>query len=878
MAIELDELAGPDGGAEGRRLAGHWQDQINASKDSSEHKHWIKRGEAIEKRYRDDRSRIDEEGHRRYNSLWSNVEILKPALYGRTPLPIAERRFKDKDPVGRGAAQILERALRNEIEICGYDEALQRAVGDYLLPGRGTVWVRYEPVIGESVSLADDPQTDMRDSEGEIQGLDDEPEDDEKTDFEVTPKGRVRSKLNEGNEEDEGGERSSGMEGEPEEESDDDQEKLDETGDRIIRESTPVDFIGWRDFMTFPARARTWREVTAVCKLVYMSRDQMIKRFGKTVGKQIPLEKDNRGHRDLNTTMQAQEQDKGQVYEIWNKEDKTVYWVAIGYDYLLDRKEDPLGLENFFPTPAPLYANPTNNTLVPVPDFIQYQDQAIQIDELTQRIAMLTKTCKMTGLYNAAQKDIQRVFNESVENELIPVDDWSAFAESGGIESNWSLMPVKDIITIINELMVCKQKQIEEMDRLTGINDIMRGTSDARETLGGVRLKQNSTGTRLTSRQNEVARFARDTVRIMADIMSQHFSPQSLIEASGALYEEGLGPDDMPDLTTLQNPSPPPGPSPPQLGALPPPPGTGAPPMPPQGAPMGQPRPPMPGMPMGAPPSPMMQRPMGGPPSPPPPQGGMPGQNVVPFRPPGVPQGGSPMGGPNGMPPQSPGPPPVDPMMAKMKALQRIAASISLLRDQKTRGFRVDIEVDSTIFPDAAQEKQERTEFLTAVTTFLQNSMALGANAPEIIPLMAKMLQFGVRGFRVGRDLESAIDEFTDQAVVMSKELIQKRDTQPNPEMLKAQNEQTKGQVQLISAKTKAQSEQASASAEIQRQQIENQGEQQNASLDLQSNQIDLQMKLIDKRIEEMRMQMEMIKMHREAMTPPPGLTPMGGV
>ena len=87
------------------------------------------------KRYRDERYRVsNEDGARRYSSYGLNVEILKPALYGRVPIPIAERRFKDKDPTGRGAAQIIERALRNEVEICGYHEAMGQAVNDYLLP------------------------------------------------------------------------------------------------------------------------------------------------------------------------------------------------------------------------------------------------------------------------------------------------------------------------------------------------------------------------------------------------------------------------------------------------------------------------------------------------------------------------------------------------------------------------------------------------------------------------------------------------------------------------------------------------------------------------------------------------------------------------
>ena len=49
-------------------------------------------------------------------------------------------------------------------------------------------------------------------------------------------------------------------------------------------------------------------------------------------------------------------------------------------------------------------------------------------NDLTQRIAMLVKAAKITGVYNAAAKDIQQMFQESVENKLIPVDDWAAFA------------------------------------------------------------------------------------------------------------------------------------------------------------------------------------------------------------------------------------------------------------------------------------------------------------------------------------------------------------------------------------------------------------------------------------------------------------------
>ena len=877
---EQDEIAGPKGGEDSRRLAKFWLDQVNSVKDNSQYKHWIRRGETIVRRYRDERNRTDEEGQRRYNALWANVEILKPALYGKTPLPVAERRFKDKDPTGRAAAQILERALRNEVEVCGFNEALNQAVSDYLLPGRGTVWVRYEPKIEESVSLPPTPETDMTDALGELPGRYTAPTE---QDQEVTKGGRTRPRLMNTEDLDRGHEtdtdknaeedgdlvssRGSDVHDAPDES--DEEEKLESTGDRIIRESTPVDFVEWSDFFTFPIRARNWAEVTAVCKRVYLSRDQAKRRFGTTIGKAIPLEKDVRGDRTQNTALQAADEDKCQVFEIWSKDDETVYWVAMGYDYLCDRKEDPLTLENFFPTPKPLYANPTNNTLIPVPDFIQYQDQAIQVDELTQRIAMLTKACKMAGVYNAAAKDIQRLFNESVENELIPVDDFAAFAEKGGIEGNWSLMPIQVIKDVINELMMVKEKQIEEMDRLTGINDIMRGTSDARETLGGVRLKSNNTGTRLTQRQNEVARFARDTVRIMADIMSQHFSPQSLIEVSGALYEEGLGPEDMPPMTAFQGG--PQGQQMPGQGNGPPSPGVPGVASPPVGGPPGLPTPaPHPPMPGGMPPGMPPGAPPPAAPTPPPPM--QTGTNVVPFRQPGLPAPQGPPGAPQ-MPGGAPMPPPDPQAQAKMAALQRIMTGIGLIRNEAMRGFRVDIEVDSTIFADAAQEKADRTEFLMQVTKFIEMSAQIGSQIPTAVPLLGKLLAFGARGFRIGRDLEMAIEDFTDQAAAFAQQAAAKAQSQPNPEMIKAQADVAKSKAQIQGISMKNQAEAKSADAEIQRQQLQNQGDQAMAQADIQGKQMDIAVKQIEKQIEELRIHVEQIKAQAEihkAMMPPP--------
>lgn len=802
MDIELDPLAGPDGGKESARLAMFWRNQIEKIGKNTQYTTFIKRGEKIEARYRDERNASDTNARRRYNALWANVEILKPAIYGKTPVPLAERKFGDKDPIARGAAQILERGLRNEIEICGFNEALSQAVNDYLLPGRGTVWVRYEPEFSSGVSLGDEGSIDMKDSDGSL-----EPELDEETDEGADPS----------------------------------ESKLETTGSQIVRESTPVDYIHWQDFLIFPANARTWAEVVAVGKRVYLSYEQMRDRFSRQIAKGIPLQKDDR-QKYINASNNADNEVKGEIFEIWNKDDKTVYWVAEGYDFLLDRKDDPLNLAGFFPCPRPIIANQTNGTLVPVADYIEYQDQATQLDELSQRIAMLTRACKVAGVYNASAKGVQRLLTESVENELIPVDDWSAFADKGGVTGQISFLPLKEIIGVINELNMLKQKQIEEMDRLTGINDLMRGTTDARETLGGQRLKSNYTGTRLTARQNDVARFARETVNIMADIMAQHFSPQSLVEVSGAMYEEGLGisSEDLAKLTAPTSQAP---------------------------------------MPQG--------QPMAGLPAPPPPPQPMGGGNVVPFQPrPPMPQmgapGAPPMGAPGvpvSAPPVAPGlpmPPPPDPVqMALQQAVQRIDAAITLLRNDRLRGFRVDIEVDSTIYGDAAQEKGDRTEFITEVTKYLQTAMMMSQQVPEITPLLGKLLQFGVRGFRVGRDLESSIEDFCEQAVKISKQKQIEAQNKPNPEQIKANAQAQQAQATAQAARTRAQSDiaksnsdiqvaqteaqtsQQQAQAEVVRQAAENQGEQQNNQANMMMKEMDVRMRAMELEIEKYRMDAE---------------------
>src|SRR5690606_2601124 len=125
----------------------------------------------------------------------------------------------------------------------------------------------------------------------------------------------------------------------------------------------------------------------------------------------------------------------------------------------------------------------------------------------------------------------------------IPVDSWAAFAENGGVKGAISFLPIDEIQKVIETLIKVRQQAMQDLDIVTGISDILRGTTDSRETLGGIRLKNNNAGTRLSDRQNEIVRFAKENVRLVAEIMAKHFSDETIINCSGILFEEEMQPE-----------------------------------------------------------------------------------------------------------------------------------------------------------------------------------------------------------------------------------------------------------------------------------------------------------------------------------------------
>lgn len=470
----MDDIQTPEDRAQAEESESlrQWLTEIELAEKDKYYNDWCKRCERIEKRYRDERGMdmySDTNRLKRFNILWANVQTLQPAIYARLPKPEIRRRFNDADPLARASSQILERGLDYNMQCFDFDSAMVSCRDDYLLYGRAQLWLRYVPEFGPML--------------------------------------------------DEMGQPVIGEDGKP--------------AERLVTEKVIADFIDHKDFLHNPARI--WEEVRWVGRRVHMNRQELEERFGQEVSQKVKLDyvPEHMASRDSANDAAQEQYKKACVWEVWDKPTKTVLWFAKGYGSFLDKQSDPLELTNFFPCPKPLLGVVTTKTLVPVPEFALYQDQADELDEVTSRISLLTKSLRVAGVYNAARSELVRLLSEGIENELIPVDDWAGFAQGSGIKGAIDFLPLTDIITTLIQLYDARERIKQEIYELTGIADIIRGQSNAAETATAQQIKGQFATLRLADRQRAVQRFARDAMAIMGEIIAEHFAPETLAMISG---------------------------------------------------------------------------------------------------------------------------------------------------------------------------------------------------------------------------------------------------------------------------------------------------------------------------------------------------------
>ena len=451
-------------------LQKRWLTELQAGKKAA--KKWQEAGRKITKVFLDERT-DDPFGHAsaRLNVFSANISTLRAMLYGNVPRVEVGRRYDDaNDDAARVAAEMLERLANNDVGK-QFSYGIGQALDDRLLVGIGVARVAYE---ADFETIQHDPITEM-DEFGEERELAPGYEEEHKT-----------------------------------------------------FEAAPIYYLNWRDVCWSPAR--TWDEVRWIGFRNYLTRDQCVERFGDTIGNAIPLGTQKR------TTLKGGIEDdpwqKAEVWEIWCREEQAVYWLSEGMDVICDAKEDPLGLSGFFPCPQFMLANVTSQQYAPRADYILAQDQYEELNNVTSRIVMLEKAIKVVGVYDKSADGVQRMLNEGADNTLIPVDNWAMFAEKGGIKGQVDWLPIEEVAKALQILRDYRTELVNLLYQVTGMSDILRGSTQQGETATAQSIKAKFASVRVQALQDDFARFATDLQKLRIEVMAKHFDDESLVKES----------------------------------------------------------------------------------------------------------------------------------------------------------------------------------------------------------------------------------------------------------------------------------------------------------------------------------------------------------
>lgn len=708
-----------------KRVARYWREIERYKRAVND---WYEEVKAIENLYLE-QDRAMNSSNRRFALLWANVETMKPAVYAKLPNVECTRRFKDRDPVARTAAELMERASNTTLELYGVDETFQMVRDDRLLGGRGQAWVRYEATV-EQYDL------DEGDDAGESDSA-------------------APAALSETKTETDAGEDAT---------SDGDEER--KIGERLEGEKVCVDYVHLMDFGHNVAQ--TWNDVWLCWRWVYKTREEVEERFGKKMADRVtynakaPATLQDRA--DSTSTGSETSDEFCKIAEVWDKRARMVTWLSEGMgDDVMDEGEPPVNFSGFFPCPRPCYATKTSRSLIPRPDYMYYRDQAKEINDLTDKIGNMMTWLIVKAFMPASPSRVVDPIEEAVRDNsnrelIVQVEDWNQFTEKGGAKGLIDWLPLDMIIQAIGAAINARNQLIQDVFQITGLSDILRGQSDPNETLGAQELKAQTGTRRLRNTKDEVARFCADTGRLVAEVIAEKFEPESIAEITGFRYQ----------------PTQPPRPGVEAIGA------NGGPRMDMFSAAGDWQRPALP-----LPAVVQNVQGMGGP------LAGMGGGAPITLPQPGVPAMGAP-GGLPGMPPMLPPPPP--PLPPAPTGADGWADGgdavfgddvMKLLRNDRLRSFRIDIETDSTAQPNEAQEQQRRTQFLEATGAFLDRAVASLQTAPELAPVAGEMLTFAVRSFRAGRGLEETIER-TFANIAKKAEQAANQPAPENPDVIKA--------------------------------------------------------------------------------------------
>ena len=127
--------------------AAAWLNMLRESEKAFEE--WNDACDNIEKLYANLAQLRSTSRDRQFNLFWANLEILKPSIYAKPPVPVVVPKFKDRRPLYQVTSELLERCSIVAFDLTRIDDLLKLVRDDLATTARGVAWCRYEPADDE---------------------------------------------------------------------------------------------------------------------------------------------------------------------------------------------------------------------------------------------------------------------------------------------------------------------------------------------------------------------------------------------------------------------------------------------------------------------------------------------------------------------------------------------------------------------------------------------------------------------------------------------------------------------------------------------------------------------------------------------------------
>jgi len=450
-----------------------WLDKLRDEKRA--HKDFHEQADAAEKQYAG-KANFDRVNGHLYPSLWSIVNTTHAALYSRPARPDVRKRNVDvMDGVDRQIAQMIERGLSFTQDTTDFDPESHSAVNDFLVSGLGQAKVEMD-VETEEVPV-------INPVSGQPIIIDDEP--------------------------------------------------LTQT--KVSRRTLRLVYFHRSRFHWEPTV--TWRQCSWVCFDHYMGHEDFEKHFGKEIPEES-RQKAGGSSYSSNTNKTAAENYEPQycVHEIWDREYRKVVFICEEFPDVIEIRDDPLELDEFFPCPRPMVANVSPEEFLPKPDYVYIRDLIRLINVYSRRIANLTANIKDVGFYDASFTELAKITGAE-DGTRIPIKNLVERLNTSNTRVDTGAVMVEMDNTskaqVIANLMNQRERTKMLLDEAIGISDITRGTTDPNETASAQRIKNQWANVRLAPRLNQIAQFFRNSFRIMAEILCQSFEPEQITQMTG---------------------------------------------------------------------------------------------------------------------------------------------------------------------------------------------------------------------------------------------------------------------------------------------------------------------------------------------------------